>query len=336
MDHQKFLDIAFNEALKGAGAVSPNPRVGAVLVKENQVISNGYHQKYGEAHAEVNCLKDITDTFGCTLYVTLEPCCHSNKQTPPCTNLILDKKIKHVVVAGLDANPDVAGKGVKLLQDNGVKVEVIDHKNILMMNESFNHFINTKTPFIHLKWAQTLDGRIATKAGDSKWITNSESRKKVHQLRRMCDVVITSAGTVRADNPLLTARDDADWEYTPHRLIITRSGELSNDLKIFNKSDKTTVLMIEKEENLEDQIKQWMCDNNYISAFVEAGSELITSFLKLDFYHRIHTFIAPKIIGSGIDAIGDLKIDKIDKCLKLGNGSWENFQEDLYFTVRKE
>jgi diaminohydroxyphosphoribosylaminopyrimidine deaminase / 5-amino-6-(5-phosphoribosylamino)uracil reductase len=350
--HQNFLDIAYHEALKGAGKVSPNPRVGAVLVENSEVISKGHHEIFGQDHAEVNCLKGISDFKNTILYCTLEPCCHSNKKTAPCTQLIIDSKIPHVVIAELDANPEVSGKGVEILRQSGVKVEVIEHHSIKVMNEAFNQHITQKCrPYFHMKWAQTLDGNIATTSMNSKWITNTASRTKAHELRRMCDVIITSAGTIRSDDPSLTARLDANEEYCPIRIIITRSGDLPSDAKVLNDkfrertyifnygpplTPSQQVINFSHDTDIGESIQQWMHQNKYISALVEAGQELLTTFIKKGLCNRIHIFMAPKLIGAGRSAIGDLKIKNISNSLKFHDIRWTTMKEDLYFTALRE
>ena len=207
-------------AKQGGGFVHPNPLVGCVVVKDGQVIAEGYHEKYGEFHAERNALTRCkADTTGATLYVTLEPCCHYGK-TPPCTEIIIEKGIAKVFVGILDPNPLVAGKGVKILQDAGIEViSGLCEDEIREMNKVFLKYITTKRPYVIMKTAMTLDGKIAAHTGDSKWVTNEESRKMVHELRSELSGVIVGIGTVLADDPMLTCRLEGE-HHQPIRIVV--------------------------------------------------------------------------------------------------------------------
>ena len=211
---------AIELAKKGGGYVHPNPLVGCVVVKDGEIIAEGYHEKYGEFHAERNALTRCkTETKDASLYVTLEPCCHYGK-TPPCTEIITEKGIKKVFVGILDPNPLVAGKGVKMLQDAGIEVEVgLCEDEIREMNKVFLKYITTKRPYVIMKTAMTLDGKIAAYTGDSKWVTNEESRKMVHELRSELAGVIVGIGTVLADDPMLTCRLEGK-HHQPVRIVV--------------------------------------------------------------------------------------------------------------------
>lgn len=211
---------AIELAKKGGGYVHPNPLVGCVVVKDDEIIAEGYHEKYGEFHAERNALTRCkTETKGASLYVTLEPCCHYGK-TPPCTEIIIEKGIKKVFVGILDPNPLVAGKGVKILQDAGIEVEVgLCENEIREMNKVFLKYITTKRPYVIMKTAMTLDGKIAAYTGDSKWVTNEESRKKVHELRSELAGVVVGIGTVLADDPMLNVRLEGE-HHQPVRIVV--------------------------------------------------------------------------------------------------------------------
>lgn len=219
-------------AKKGGGFVHPNPLVGCVVVKNGQVISEGYHEKYGGFHAERNaltyCNSDVKDAL---LYVTLEPCCHHGK-TPPCTDIIIEKGIKKVFVGILDPNPLVAGKGVKTLQDAGIEVVTgICEDEIREMNKVFLKYITTKRPYVIMKTAMTLDGKISAFTGDSKWITNEESRKMAHQLRSEMSAVIVGIGTVLADDPMLNCRLEGNY-HQPTRVVVDSNLSISLDCQL--------------------------------------------------------------------------------------------------------
>ena len=201
------MELALMLAEKGLGSVNPNPLVGAVIVKDNKIIGMGYHEKYGENHAERNAVKNaLEDVEGSTLYVTLEPCAHYGK-TPPCVDLVIEKKFKRVVIGMLDPNPLVAGKSIKKLQENNIEVLVgVKEEECRKLNEVFIKYITTKIPFVVLKSAVSLDGRIATADGESKWITCEESRRDGHKLRNRYMGILVGINTVIADNPKLNCR----------------------------------------------------------------------------------------------------------------------------------
>ncbi|NBH13355.1 bifunctional diaminohydroxyphosphoribosylaminopyrimidine deaminase/5-amino-6-(5-phosphoribosylamino)uracil reductase RibD [Lachnospiraceae bacterium] len=201
------MRMALALAGKAEGKVSPNPMVGCVVVKEGRVIASGYHESYGGYHAERNALLHCQeDTEGAELYVNLEPCCHYGK-TPPCTDIILEKKLKKVYVGCLDPNPKVAGKGIKILREHGVEVETgILEEECRMFNEVFFHYMTEKMPFTAMKYAMTLDGKIACETGDSKWVTGTEARAQVQRLRNRYRGIMAGIGTVLKDDPLLNCR----------------------------------------------------------------------------------------------------------------------------------
>ena len=200
-ENAKYIKRCFTLAEKGSGFVSPNPMVGAVIVKNDNVIGEGVHQKYGEAHAEVNAINSAKeDVGGATLYCNLEPCVHEKKQTPPCVPLIIDKKIKKVIISNLDPNPEVSGKGVEELKKAGVEVETgILEEEGTELNKFYFKFVNQKQTYITLKLAQSLDGKISLNKKEQTWFTGEESRKFVHQLRSQYDAVLVGAKTIKAD-----------------------------------------------------------------------------------------------------------------------------------------
>lgn len=207
MTDQEYMALALELAQKGQGWTSPNPMVGAVIVKDGQIIAQGYHERCGQLHAERNALKACTQSpAGATMYVTLEPCCHHGRQ-PPCVNAILEAGISRVVVGSSDPNPLVAGKGIQLLRDHGVQVtEHVLQAECDKINEVFFHYIQTKRPFVVLKYAMTLDGKIAAYTGASKWITGEAARTHVHHQRHRYSAIMVGVGTVLTDDPQLTCR----------------------------------------------------------------------------------------------------------------------------------
>ena len=243
----EFMRRAIELAKKGGGYVHPNPLVGCVVVKDGDIIAEGYHEKYGEYHAERNALTRCqSETKDASLYVTLEPCCHYGK-TPPCTEIIIEKGIKKVFVGILDPNPLVAGKGVKILQDAGIEVEVgLCDDEIRELNKVFLKNITTKRPYVIMKTAMTFDGKIAAFTGDSKWVTNEESRKMVHQLRSEMAGVIVGIGTVLADDPMLNVRLEGN-PHQPIRIVVDSNLRIPIDSQLVKTAKEyRTIIAIQK------------------------------------------------------------------------------------------
>lgn len=320
---KKYMEYAIELAEKGGGFVNPNPLVGAVIVKNNQIIGRGYHKVYGGPHAEINAFENATeDTKGSTIYVTLEPCSHYGK-TPPCVETIIRKGIKKVVIGMVDPNPLVSGKAVKILKENGIEVVTgVLEENIKEQNEVFIKYITTKKPFCLFKTAMTLDGKIATYTGDSKWVTGEESRKHVHKIRQRVAGILVGVGTVIADNPMLTTRLEGVDISNSIRIIVDTKGRIPLESNIVNSSkDIRTILATtnlassEKVEKLEEKgieilkapLKDEKVDISYIvsklgrmgvdSILIEGGATLAASFFKEELIDKALFFIAPKIIG---------------------------------------
>lgn len=361
-EHIKYMEMALNLARKGEGAVSPNPMVGAVLVKDGKVVGSGYHKAYGEHHAEVNAIDDAgDDAMGATLYVTLEPCNHTGN-TPPCTKKIIDNKISKVYVAMKDPNPSVEGGGSDFLRKHGIEVnEGILEERSKKLNESFTKYILTNEPFITLKCGATLDGKIATKTGDSKWITNSKSREFVHQIRNKVDGICVGVGTVQNDNPSLTTRLEGE-SFDPVRIILDTNFSIPSDSKMLHQeSDAGTIIVVG--ENLENDeraiakkkkltansdtkvlytpIKDGKIDierlmvilgnDRITSILVEGGSQVATSFLEAKKVDKVCFFYAPKILLSG-EAVPMLRGEGpslMKDAITLKNTSVHTFDSDV-------
>lgn len=244
-----YIKRCFDLARLGTGNVSPNPLVGAVIVKDGKVIAEGYHKASGLAHAELDAIQKANcDLQGATIYCNLEPCCHTNKRTPPCAQRIIKEGFSKVVISNLDPNPEVAGAAVKLLREAGIEVVTdILHDQGAQLNEIFFHHIVNQRPFVHLKMAQTLDGKLASKTMDSKWITSESSRKNVHAERDHYDAIMVGANTLRQDNPTLTVRTGNKPTKAIKRIILSLSGELDRNLNVFSDEfkDQTYVVVPE-------------------------------------------------------------------------------------------
>jgi len=328
----KHMKRALELAKLGEGKTSPNPMVGAVVVKNGEIVGEGYHQECGGPHAEVFALEEAgKKAVGADIYVTLEPCSHYGK-TPPCAQKLIDTGIKKAVVAMVDPNPEVSGRGIEMLREAGIKVELGLLKNEAQkLNEIFLKYIQSDYPFVFLKKAQTLDGYIASKTGDSKWITNSAARLEGHKLRHRIDAIMVGIGTVLADDPSLTARLDTREGIDPLRIILDPDLEIPINARIINQKSTAKTLIITAQNDEPDilakkerllKLKQvdiisFAAENKYFdlreilktlkkrkisSLLVEGGAKLSHTFLKENLVDKFYYFIAPKIYG-GSDGI---------------------------------
>jgi len=350
MTRERYMKRTMNLAKKGRGKTSPNPMVGAVVVKNGEVVGTGYHQRFGELHAEANALRVCQDKArGASLYVNLEPCCHHGK-TPPCTDMIIKSGIREVICATLDPNSQVNGRGIKALRDGGVEVHLgVLEEEAKKLNEVYMKFITTGLPFVMLKVAQTLDGKIATKLGDSKWITEEDSRRFVHSLRSSVDAVLVGANTVKRDDPELTIHNAGGED--PMRIILDSSGSIPHSSKIIreNKNGKTIIATTNRrtKEKFQEEVGVWNLkkgkddrvdlaqllkkagENQITSLLVEGGSRVFTSFLKEKLVDKIYYFLSPKILGDGLGSFGDLGVRKIHESITFRDYEIKRFKNDL-------
>lgn len=319
MNDLDYMGLAINLAKATTGQTSPNPHVGAVLVKDHQIVGMGAHLKAGEPHAEVHAIRMAGDKAkGATLYVTLEPCSHFGK-TPPCSNLVIEAGIKKVFVASLDPNPLVGGAGIKKMLAAGIEVEVgVMKDEAEALNKVFFHYINTGLPFVTLKTAISLDGKIATVAGESQWITSVESRKDVHQFRHTHDAILVGVNTVIKDNPSLTARLEGGAK-NPIRVILDTRLRTPPESAVINDQQAQTIIVTGAEVDstrvkqfsakgieiiklatpeiiIPDMLKK-LGERGISSVYVEGGAEVHGSFLKEKAFQQVITYIAPKLIG---------------------------------------
>lgn len=333
MNDEYYMKIALKLAARGRGYASPNPMVGAVIVKDNIIIGKGYHECCGKSHAEVNAIGKATQNVaGATLYVTLEPCCHYGK-TPPCTDLIIRHKIGRVVIGATDANPLVSCQGISCLKNAGIKTTTgVLENECLTLNEVFFHYMETGLPFVTVKYAQTLDGRIATANGRSQWISSPDSLTFAHKLRAEHDAILVGIGTVLSDNPSLTVRRvrgrnpvriivDSGLKISPETNAMKNLAEIptwiattktSTDRK-FRKLAAAGAELITVKADKHDHVDlnkllPMLAGRNISSVLIEGGAQIITSALKQNLVDRLVAVIAPKIIGKGIEAVGDLNI----------------------------
>jgi diaminohydroxyphosphoribosylaminopyrimidine deaminase/5-amino-6-(5-phosphoribosylamino)uracil reductase len=353
---REWMRRALELAERGRGWVEPNPLVGAVVVRDGRAVGEGWHRRYGEAHAEVNALAAAGEAArGATLYLTLEPCCHHGK-TPPCTDAVLRAGVRRVVAAMADPFPQVAGRGAALLRAAGVVVEVgLAEAEARRLNAPYLQLLSAGRPYVHAKWAMTLDGKIATRTGDSKWISNEASRRRVHALRGRMDAVIVGAGTVRADDPLLTARPPGPR--TPVRVVLDSRGSLRASSRLVQTAREAPVLVAAAgpvAEGEADELRAAGCEVLVLAAaggrtavtplldelgrrrmtnvLVEGGAGVLGSFLDADAIDEVHVFIAPRLVG-GADArtpIGGWGIEKIRDALRVAEWQVEQLEGDVY------
>jgi diaminohydroxyphosphoribosylaminopyrimidine deaminase/5-amino-6-(5-phosphoribosylamino)uracil reductase len=360
MDDTYYMNKALRLAKKGSGFVSPNPMVGAVLVKDDCILSTGYHKNFGGSHAEVNVLLNLTkyQTEGSTLYVNLEPCSHYGK-TPPCVDTIIKTGIIRVVVGTMDPNPNVNGRGIEKLKKNGIKVTLgILEEACYRLNESYFKYITYKKPFVTLKIAQTLDGKIATQTGHSRWITNDKSRQIVHKMRSESDSVMVGIDTVLSDDPELTVRTVRGRN--PKRILLDSRLRIPMNASVLQHHDpENTILVISKKiksvkiETLQKKgIQLWSLDLNEEknidlskllekcadhgigSVLVEGGKRLFTSFLESHEVDRIVIFIAPKVFGKGMEVFGNLGITSPEDAIQFKDTAWYKVGSDMMFEGR--
>ncbi|WP_318508888.1 bifunctional diaminohydroxyphosphoribosylaminopyrimidine deaminase/5-amino-6-(5-phosphoribosylamino)uracil reductase RibD [Bacillus sp. T3] len=318
---QYFMNIALELAATARGKTNPNPLVGAVIVKDGMIVGSGLHRRAGEPHAEVHAFRMAGDhAKDATLYVTLEPCSHYGK-TPPCAELVKDSGVNRVVVAMQDPNPLVAGRGIKILQDAGIEVEVgVLEQEARLLNERFIHNMVKKTPFIISKVAMTLDGKIATYNGHSQWITGSEARSSVHQLRNEVDGIMVGIGTVLADDPQLTTRLPNGGK-NPVRIILDTNLRLPLNAQVTETADASTWVITGEDVN-EQKVQELkakgleiisvpiaesgldlpsvlseLYNRGLTDVLLEGGSELNGTFLQAGLINKYLIYVAPKFIG---------------------------------------
>ncbi len=351
-----FMKKALSLARRGEGRVSPNPMVGAVIVKNGGIIGRGYHRRFGAPHAEVVALEEAGDSArGGTLYLNLEPCTHFGK-TPPCVDEIIKKGIKEVVVAMKDPNPINNGKGIRILRKAGIKVKVgVLAEEAIRLNETFIKWVRKGIPFVSIKVAQTLDGKIATKSGRSRWITGPEAGGFVHCLRAVSDCIIVGANTVLKDNPLLTARPKERSDFNqPLRVILDSKLRIPFNANVYNGKARTLIATttdapIRKAERFKKRgvevlafrprkgkvslrvLLKRLAWRGIASVLVEGGGETIASFLEERLADKVYIFIAPKIIGgrNSITSCEGKGVDILSRAHRLNNLSIKKIGCDI-------
>ena len=354
MTAETYMRRAIVLAERGAGWTSPNPMVGAVIVKDGRIIGEGWHRRYGEAHAERNALQSCTESpVGAVLYVTLEPCCHHGKQ-PPCTDAILEAGIRRVAVGSGDPNPLVAGKGVELLRSHGVTVDTgVLKEECDALNPVFFHFIQTKRPYVVIKYAMTMDGKIATCTGASRWITGEAAREHVHQTRNRCAGILVGVGTVLADDPQLTCRIEGGRNpvriicdshlRTPEAANVVRTAREVRTILATNCTDEARqrvytqrgceVLLVPEADGHLDlrALMKTLGAMGIDSVLLEGGAALNFSALQSGIVQKVQAYIAPKLFGgaSAKSPVGGAGIAEVAQCVRLKNPSIQWFGDDI-------
>lgn len=355
MDERYFIKRTLRLAVKASGMTSPNPVVGAVIVRDNRIIAEDYHRGPGTPHAEALAIQKAGEKArGATLYVSLEPCCHTDKRTPPCTKAIIKAGINKVVAAMIDPNLKVSGRGLRELEASGIEVvSGIEETSAKRLNEAYIKYITTGRPFVILKAAMTLDGRIATPAGQSKWITGEKARGMVHLLRNNVDAVMTAIGTVKADDPELTVRiNKVKGKRNPIRIVIDPRLEMSLSARLLKVPPQTIIVsrntagrkkredllakgvqLIEYEDkklNLGWLMKR-LGEIGITSIMLEGGSSLNAYALEDGIVDKVMFFIAPKLIGGteSYPVVGGKAFRILEEAHKLKDTSIRKIGEDF-------
>ncbi|MDD2509736.1 MAG: bifunctional diaminohydroxyphosphoribosylaminopyrimidine deaminase/5-amino-6-(5-phosphoribosylamino)uracil reductase RibD [Syntrophomonas sp.] len=361
-DDQRFMQRALELAARARGRTSPNPLVGAVLVKDGQIQGEGYHQKAGSPHAEIHALNAAGPerAKGASIYVSLEPCSHYGR-TPPCALALVEAGIAEVVMATLDPNPQVSGRGLHILREAGIKTRVgVLADEARKLNEFFFKYIQSGRPFVSLKLAMTLDGKIATSTGDSRWITGAASREYVHHLRNTYDGIMLGIGTVLKDDPRLNTRLELEGKRDPVRIIIDGRLELPlNSVIALTSHQQRTIIFAaedsdqEKAKALRDcgleiikvggkadcldlkEVLDILGKMEILSLLLEGGAEINSNMIENKLVDKLYWFIAPKIIGgrSAPSPLGGEGIKTMNQALKLNSIETRYFEEDILISA---
>ncbi len=352
-DDQPWMRRALALAERGRGWVEPNPLVGAVVVRDGRLVGEGYHERFGQPHAEINALRQAGEAArGATLYVTLEPCCHHG-QTPPCTEAILRAGLSRVVAAMADPFPQVSGRGAQQLRAAGLTVEIgLDEAQARRLNAPYLKLLATGRPYVHLKWAMTLDGKTATRTGDSKWISGGASRRRVHELRGRMDAIVVGIGTALADDPLLTARPPGPRN--PCRIVLDSRGRLPLTSQLVATAPSVPTLVVTVAAVEAAALRQAGCEvlslpapegrpdvsalldelgrRRMTNILVEGGAGVLGGFVDAGAVDEVHVFIAPRLVGGGEarTPVGGQGVAGLAEALTLREWRVEMMDQDVY------
>jgi diaminohydroxyphosphoribosylaminopyrimidine deaminase/5-amino-6-(5-phosphoribosylamino)uracil reductase len=359
-DDDRFMAQVLALAMRGQGAVEPNPMVGCVIVREGEIVGQGFHERLGGPHAEVNALAEAGNrAAGATVYVTLEPCCHHGK-TPPCTEALVRAGVERVVIAVQDPFPDVSGRGIAELSAAGIQCDVGPRSaEANWILAPYRKLIDTRRPWVIAKWAMTLDGKLATRTGNSQWISSEASRAVVHQLRGRVDAVMIGRGTAHTDNPLLTARpaDLADVKRTATRVVVDSAAAISLESRLVQTARDVPVLVAVGDEastKAREQLTaagvevvpcagsthelriaallEELGRRRMTNVLVEGGSKLLGALFDMRAVDEVHVFIAPKLAGgeAAPSPIGGTGTERMADALKLADITIEELDGDVY------
>lgn len=350
-----WMQRAIEIAEQGRGRVEPNPLVGAVVVKDGKCIGEGFHREFGGAHAEIEALRNCSQSpKGSTVFVSLEPCCHSGK-TPPCSQALIEAGIQKVVIGMLDPNPRVQGGGVRDLKAAGIEIESgLLARQVAIQNCGFLKHVTAEKPWVIAKYAMTIDGNIATDQGDSKWISNEDCRKMVHRLRGQVDGIVVGSGTVLADDPALTARPAGPRTAT--RIVFDSAGRTPSDSMLVRTANQYPTLFIVnpdrcpaetmehftaagielmkvsggRVERIDTVLKQ-LHQRDFTNILLEGGSGLLGEFLDAGALDEVQVYLAPLIIGRGLSPFASQAVDRIEQGTKLETLAWQQVGDNLYY-----
>ncbi|MCF7854330.1 MAG: bifunctional diaminohydroxyphosphoribosylaminopyrimidine deaminase/5-amino-6-(5-phosphoribosylamino)uracil reductase RibD [Candidatus Pacebacteria bacterium] len=333
--HEAWMRKALAQARRGWGRTSPNPLVGALVVREAQLVGKGYHERAGEPHAEVHALRDAGEAArGATLYVTLEPCSTSGR-TPPCTEAIINAGIRRVVIGCRDPNPAHEGRAMQRLRNAGIEVVCnVLKASCAALNEAFFCWVRHHRPFVILKLAMTLDGKIATAAGESKWITGDKARAHVQHWRQWADAILVGGETMRMDNPSLTVRTPADWPCQPRKLVWTRRNAVGNDLKVCSDPQNMPRCIRPESPQAWRTFMRTLGDEEITALLVEGGGELAAACLRAQVVDKVMFFVAPKILGgrNSRPAVGGANPPSLREAVGLHEMRSRRIGKDLLIT----
>ncbi len=324
---EKFMRAALAQARKAIGLTSPNPAVGAILVRENRIIARGFHRSAGEVHAEVDCLRKVADTRSATLYVTLEPC-STHGRSPPCVDYIIERGIQRIVIGATDPNPKHRGRGIELLRDAGIEVSTgVLETECAQLNEAFNKWIGTREPFVIAKCAMSLDGRLTRPAGESRWLSSPAARAHARRLRAEVDAILVGAETIRQDNPRLTTRAGGKQ---PWRVVLTHSGRLPKNATIFRDVHRERTLVC-RGDSLRAVLRD-LGQREVLSVLIEGGGEILSEALDYRLIDKFQIYITPLFTGGNVLAFGGKGAASTAESLKLSRPRYERIGDDMCVT----
>ena len=325
-DDEKFMRLALHEAARGAGRTSPNPAVGAVIVRRGNILARGHHRRAGLPHAEIEALEKIHDARGATLYVTLEPC-STHGRTPPCVGTIIEAGIRRVAIGAMDPNPAHAGRAIGILKKAGIRVTTgVLENECRELNKAFNKWIVTGMPFVIAKAGMSLDGRITRPAKEGRWITGGSARAHSHRLRAQVDAILIGAGTLRADNPRLTVRGVRSAKQ-PWRVVLTRSGKLPARARLFTDEHKERTLVYRR-KTLRAVLRE-LGGKQITSVLIEGGSRVLGEAFDQKLVDEVRFYVAPMLLGGPKAATSGCGVSSNNHAWRIVNPRYEKIGADL-------